>query len=104
MAVFTYTQIDALLGTLSNGFKIVQSVVTVTSVDTDATVIYPGGSTNSTTGGALSKVIAFVPSFRTAWTNAQVKFSLSSSTPGGITVDPAASLNAKIFEILAVGV
>jgi len=103
MAVFTYTQTDALLGTLSNGRKIVQSVFTVADTETDSTTVYPGGSNGRGTGGALSQIIAFIPSWRSAAADVQVKFSLS-STKGGIDVDPAVSLIGEIFEILAVGV
>jgi hypothetical protein len=111
MAVFTYTQTDALLGTLTNGRKIVQSVFTVTSAGTTATTVYPGGAnlkggtgvaaTGGTLGGGLNHIIAWCPSWRSI-VSGQVKFAASGKN--GITVTPAATIDGLTFAILAVGV
>ena len=112
MAAFTYTQTDALLGTLTNGLKIVQSVVTVTNNGaTTATTIYPGGvnlrggtgtaATGDTLGGGLNQIIAWCPSWRSIIPG-QVKFAATGKN--GISVTPAATLEGMTFAILAVGV
>jgi hypothetical protein len=112
MAIFTYTQEDCLVGRLNDGRKMVQTVVVILDSGTDATLVRPGSSfgavergTNNTSGyaGGFTKVIDFIPSFRTVRPNGEVVFTLSSGADqNAIVVMPLADATNVQLDILSV--
>lgn len=97
MAAFTYTQTDTVLGTLTNGRKIVSTVVTVTSVD----------ATTSTpiTIKPLDRIIKFIAGPQLNSAPAGIMAWVADATyPNIIGATPAASANADTFEIISVGI
>ena len=93
MAAFTFTQVDKVIGTLTNGMKMVSTVVTVTSAGaTTATPVYIK---------PLKRVITFIAGTRTVTAGGIMAWAA-----GGLNTvrgNPAASANADVFQIISFG-
>jgi hypothetical protein len=94
MAVFTYTQSDVVLGKLTNGNKIVHTILTITNNGTDATTI---------TILPLQRVIAFTVGLALPATDT---FEVVGSTTvlNKIVVTPVADATNDVLHIFSVGV
>jgi len=95
MAAFTWTQTDTVLGTLTNGMKVVETVVTVTSIGaTTATAI---------TIKPLRKVIKFIAGSKTIATGGIMAYAAHATLLNKINMTPAASANTDVFTIISFG-
>ena len=93
MATFTSTQTDTVMGKLTNGRKLVLTVVTIADAGVEATTI---------TVKPLTKIIAWVP----GWRNSDAKdfiFADQGTIRNQITVTPSADATDAVLEILSVG-
>jgi hypothetical protein len=90
------TKTHKVLGTLSNGVKIVAS--TFTTADTgDAATVF--------TITPLKRIIAFFPTFKTNVTNVPTTVFSAGTLPNQITIDPpAGNIDTAIVEIISFGV
>lgn len=96
MAAFTFTQTDYVIGTLTNGMKVVSTTVTFTS--TGATTATP------VTVKPLRKIIHFLPAgTKTTGSGGIVAWALSTTTQNIINGTPAASNNAGVVELISFG-
>lgn len=95
MAAFTSTQTDKVLGTLTNGMKLVETVVTVTSA----------GATTATpiTISPLKRVIKFIAASKTIATGGIMAWAAHATLLNAVNATPAASADTDIFVIYSFG-
>ena len=95
MAAFTWTQTDKVLGTLTNGMKVVETVVSITSA----------GATTDTaiTISPLKRVVKFIAGSKTISTGGIVAYSAHATLLNKIYMKPAASANTDLFTIISFG-
>jgi hypothetical protein len=95
MAAFTFTQTDKVIGTLTNGMKVVETVVTVTSVGaTTATPVYIK---------PLQRVVRFIAATREVTAGGIMKWAAGTTLLNTVEGTPAASANGDIFTIISFG-
>jgi hypothetical protein len=95
MAVFTFTQTDKVLGTLTNGMKLVETVVLITSADNGtATPIYIK---------PLHRVVKFIATTRDLVAVDIMAWAAGTTILNTIEGTPAASLDANVYTILSFG-
>jgi hypothetical protein len=94
MAVFAYTQTDNIIGTLTNGMKLVSTTVTVTDANVDATTI---------TVKPLERIIGFSVGTKKHVVGAFMDWNIHATTPNAVQGNPAASANTAVIEILSFG-
>lgn len=94
--VFTYTQTDNIIGTIHGGLKVVSTTVTVTDADGAATQI---------TVRPLTRIISFIPSFKTNVANIVTTVFAAGTNANQVSVDPpAGGINTAVIEIVSFGV
>jgi hypothetical protein len=91
-----YTQTDAVIGTLTNGMKVVSTTVTFTNADTGvATTVYVK---------PLVRIIGFISAGnKLPVASAFNVWAAHATIPNGLTVTPTASTNTGITEIISFG-
>lgn len=95
MAAFTFTQTDKVLGTLTNGMKLVETLVTITSV----------GATTATpiTIKPLRRVQTFIAASKTITAGGIVEWAADATVLNVINATPAASANTDVFVVYSFG-
>jgi hypothetical protein len=93
MVVFTYTQIDTILGKLTNGRKIVMTEIAITNGGLDATTI---------TVTPLKEIIGWTLGLAVPLTDTFV--TADGSTGNTISVTPSGDATGDTLQIFAVGV
>lgn len=94
MATFTSTQVDTVLGKLTNGRKLVHTIITITSAGVDATTI---------TISPLKRIIAWTIGLALPATDTFVCAD-QGTLLNQITIDPSGDSTNDVIHILSVGV
>jgi hypothetical protein len=96
MVAFAHSETHTVLGTLTNGLKIVSTVMTVTNTEsTTATPI---------TISPLTRIIKFIAGTQTVTTGGIMGWVISGTYPNIINATPAGSAHDDIFEIVSIGI
>jgi hypothetical protein len=96
MVACAYTQTDRVVGTLTNGRKIVSTTVTVTDAGEEITQI---------TVPSLKKIIAYVPSYKTSVATAVTSTIANGTLPNQFAITAGAGgIDGAVIEVISVGV
>ena len=96
MVVFAHTDAHTILGKLTNGRKIVSTLVTVTDAN--------NGTATSITISPLVRVVKFMAAPQLNGAPAGIIGWTATGTNNIIIGTPAASANGDVFEIISIGI
>lgn len=95
MAAFTFTQTDNVIGTLTNGMKVVSTTVTFTSAGTGATTVYVK---------PLQRIVGFLSGgHKTIVVGTFLAITAHATIPNAISITPTATNDTGVEEIISFG-